>query len=113
MRYSQRTSRKNCKLTFVFKTQIVEVKMKRQLSAPASIPPQKPMELLRNVVWLEGMPPEAVDFVTSAARIKRFDAGDTITRQGEELTGIYLIVSGMVKVSSIKHLSRTSAMANG
>ena len=89
----------------MFNTQIVEVKMKRQLSAPASIPPQKPMELLRNVVWLEGMPTEAVDFITSAARIKMFDVGDTITRQGEELTGIYLIVSGMVKVLSIKQLS--------
>lgn len=76
--------------------------MKRQLSAPASIPPQKPMELLRNVVWLEGMPSEAVEFITSTARIKMFDVGDTITRQGEELTGIYLIVSGMVKVISIK-----------
>ena len=86
------------KLTFILNTQIVEVKMKRQLSAPASINPQKPMELLRNVVWLEEMPPDAVDFVTSCARIKMFDAGETITRQGEELTGIYLIVSGMVKV---------------
>lgn len=72
--------------------------MKRQLSAPASIQPQKPLELLRNVVWLEGMASDAVDFISSAARIKLFEAGDTITRQGEEVTGIYLIVSGMVKV---------------
>ena len=72
--------------------------MKRQLSAPASIQPQKPLELLRNVVWLDGMASDAVDFITSAARIKLFEAGDTITRQGEEVTGIYLIVSGMVKV---------------
>ena len=72
--------------------------MKRQLSAPASIQPQKPLELLSNVVWLEGMASDAVDFITSAARIKLFEAGDTITRQGEEVTGIYLIVSGMVKV---------------
>ena len=74
--------------------------MKRQLSAPASLAPQKPLELLRNVVWLEGMPTEAADFLQSAARIKLFDAGDTITRQGENVTGIYLIVSGMVKVCS-------------
>ena len=60
------------------------------------------MELLRNVVWLEGMTPEAVDFITSAARMKLFDVGDTITRQGEEVTGIYLIVSGMVKVLTSK-----------
>ncbi|KAL9955551.1 hypothetical protein ACROYT_G036889 [Oculina patagonica] len=88
---------------------IVEVKMKRQLSAPASLTPQKPMELLRNVVWLEGMPPEAVDFITSAARIKLFDVGDTITRQGEEVTGIYLIVSGMVKMIGVS-VSRKSYM---
>ena len=74
--------------------------MKRQLSTPASLPPQKPLELLRNVIWLEGMPAEAVDFITSAARIKLFEVGDTITRQGEDATGIYLIVSGMVKVWS-------------
>lgn len=72
--------------------------MKRQLSTPASLPPQKPLELLRNVIWLEGMSAEAVDFITSAARLKMFDAGDTITRQGEDATGIYLIVAGMVKV---------------
>lgn len=72
--------------------------MKRQLSAPASISPQKPLELLRNVVWLEGMAPDAVNFITSAARLKLFEAGDTITKQGEDLTGVYLIVSGMVKV---------------
>lgn len=83
-----------------FGLQLVEVKMKRQLSAPASISPQKPTELLRNVVWLEGMPSEAVDFITSAARIQMFEAGDTIARQGEDLKGIYLIVSGMVKVPS-------------
>lgn len=83
---------------FIVYCQIVEVKMKRQLSAPASISPQKPLELLRNVVWLEGMSPEAVNFITSAARIKLFEAGDTITKQGEDLTGVYLIVSGMVKV---------------
>ena len=74
--------------------------MKRQLSTPASLPPQKPLELLRNVIWLEGMSAEAVDFITSAARLKMFDAGDTITRQGEDATGIYLIVAGMVKVWS-------------
>ena len=84
----------------IFNLQIVEVKMKRQLSAPASIQPQKPLELLRNVMWLEGMKPDAVEFITSAARIKLFEAGDTITRQGEEVTGIYLIVSGMVKVQA-------------
>ncbi|XP_015758289.1 PREDICTED: sodium/hydrogen exchanger 10-like, partial [Acropora digitifera] len=80
---------------------IVEVKMKRQLSTPASLPPQKPLELLRNVIWLEGMPAEAVDFITSAARIKLFEVGDTITRQGEDATGIYLIVSGMVKMVGV------------
>ena len=81
--------------------------MKRQLSAPASIQPQKPLELLRNVVWLEGMAPEAVEFITAAARIKLFEAGDTITKQGEEVTGIYLIVSGMVKVCYTVRYSRS------
>lgn len=73
--------------------------MKRQLSAPAYIPPQSPETLLRNVVWLEGMDSEVIDSITDMADMRAFDFGDTITKQGDEVDGIYLIISGMVKVS--------------
>ena len=72
--------------------------MKQQLNAPPSIPPQKPETLLRNVLWLEGMDEEAKDSIASVAQMRVFDFGETITRQGDEVDGIYLIVSGMVKV---------------
>lgn len=72
--------------------------MKRQLSAPAYIPPQTPESLLRNVVWLEGMDSQVIDSITDMAEMRVFDFGDTITKQGDEVDGIYLIVSGMVKV---------------
>ena len=72
--------------------------MKQQLSAPASIPPQTPEDLLRNVVWLDGMGPQVIDFITSAAQLKVFGHGETISRQGDEVDGIYLVVTGMVKV---------------
>lgn len=60
------------------------------------------MELLCNVVWLEGMLFEVVEFIIFIVCIKMFDVGDIIIRQGEELMGIYLIVLGMVKVIGIK-----------
>lgn len=72
--------------------------MKKQLSAPSYIPPQTPETLLRSVVWLEGMDSEVIDAITNMAKIRVFDFGETISRQGDEVDGIYLIISGMVKV---------------
>ncbi|XP_048585520.1 sodium/hydrogen exchanger 10 isoform X2 [Nematostella vectensis] len=80
---------------------IIETKMKRQLNAPAYIPPQSPESLLRNVVWLDNMEPEVIDDITSIAEMRVFDFGHTIAKQGEEVDGIYLIVSGMVKMIGV------------
>ena len=73
--------------------------MKQQLHAPAFIPPKKPEDLLKSLVWLQGLEDDAVTYITSNAEMLSFDFGDVILKQGEVCDGIYLIISGMVKVS--------------
>lgn len=72
--------------------------MKRQLSAPSYIPPPSPEVLLRSTVWLESMDEEIIDYIASLAEEKVFDSGDTIVRQGDKTDGMYLIITGLVKV---------------
>lgn len=72
--------------------------MKQQLHAPAYIPPKKPEDILRSLVWLQGLEEEAISYVTSNAEMISYDYGDVIVKQGEVCDGIYLIISGMVKV---------------
>ncbi len=84
----------------VFSLQLIEVKMKRQLSAPSYIPPPSPEVLLRSTVWLEGMDEEIIDYIANLAEEMVFDSGDTFVRQGDKTDGMYLIISGLVKVSA-------------
>ena len=76
--------------------------MKQQLHAPAYIPPKKPEDILRSLVWLQGLEEEAIAYVTSNAEMLSYDYGDVIVKQGEVCDGIYLIISGMVKVLHLK-----------
>ncbi|XP_028411372.1 sodium/hydrogen exchanger 10-like isoform X2 [Dendronephthya gigantea] len=80
---------------------LVEVKMKRQLSAPSYIPPPSPEVLLRSTVWLEGMGEDVIDCITNIAEEKVFDSGETIVRQGDKTDGMYLIISGLVKMIGV------------
>ncbi|XP_071957219.1 sperm-specific sodium:proton exchanger-like isoform X2 [Antedon mediterranea] len=75
----------------------VEVRMKRLLNAPASIPPPPPEFLLKNVAWLEG-DTKLIEFIKSRAELLHYDFGEVIIKQGEKPNGIYLIVSGMIKL---------------
>jgi len=79
----------------------IEVKMKQQLHAPAFIPPKKPEDLLKSLVWLQGLEDDAVTYITSNAEMLSFDFGDVILKQGEVCDGIYLIISGMVKLLGV------------
>jgi sodium/hydrogen exchanger 10/11 len=79
--------------------------MKRQLSAPSYIHPPSPEVLLRSTVWLEGMDEEIIDYIASLAVEKIFDSGDTIVRQGDKTDGMYLIITGLVKVCSYRIIS--------
>lgn len=78
---------------------MLEVKMKRLNSTPASLPLPNPEEILRNLTWLDGLESEVVDDIVSCASLVHFECGDSIHQQDEMLEGIYIIVSGLVKVS--------------
>ncbi|XP_077994372.1 sperm-specific sodium:proton exchanger-like [Glandiceps talaboti] len=76
--------------------QMIEIKMKHLMNAPASIAPPSPEFLLCNIAWLQG-DEHTINFITTKAEMLHFDYGDIVVQQGELPNGIYLIVSGMVK----------------
>lgn len=73
--------------------------MKRLERTPASLPPPDPNVILCNLPWLSHLDQEALNTVQTHALLMQFEHGDIIIQQGEEATGIYIIVSGLVKVS--------------
>ncbi|XP_072046818.1 sperm-specific sodium:proton exchanger-like [Amphiura filiformis] len=76
----------------------VEVRMKRLMTAPSSIPPPPPEALLKNVAWLSG-DKKLIDYIKSRAVLRRhFDYMDVILKEGDIPNGIFLIVSGLVKL---------------
>ena len=79
--------------------QILEVKMKRLNSTPASLPLPDPEEILRNLAWLDGLDSGVIDHVVQCASLVQFECGDTIYKEDELMECIYVIVSGLVKAS--------------
>ncbi|KAI8489565.1 Sodium/hydrogen exchanger 10 [Branchiostoma belcheri] len=76
---------------------VVEIKMKQLARAPPSIPPPNPEQLLRHISWLEGNA-ELTEFMKARAKLLFHDFGSTLCKQGEQPRGLFLIVSGMVKL---------------
>ncbi|XP_078585490.1 sperm-specific sodium:proton exchanger-like isoform X2 [Branchiostoma floridae x Branchiostoma japonicum] len=76
---------------------VVEIKMKQLARAPPSIPPPNPEQLLRHISWLEGNT-ELTEFMKARAKLLFHDFGSTLCKQSELPQGLFLIVSGMVKL---------------
>ena len=85
-------------ITTFLHMQVIEVKMKRLARTPASLPPPDPKVILCSLPWLSGLEGEVLDAIMSYAQLVQFEHGDLIISQGEEAKGIYIIVSGLVKV---------------
>ncbi|KAH7972836.1 hypothetical protein HPB52_017858 [Rhipicephalus sanguineus] len=75
----------------------IEEKMMRLHSAPTSIVPAPPTELLRNVNWIKGNE-EMFNFFKEKATLQTFPSGWSLGKEGDEPSGIYVIVCGVVKV---------------
>lgn len=75
----------------------IEEKMMRLHSAPTSIVPAPPTELLRNVNWIKGNE-EMFNYFKERATLQTFPSGWSIGKEGDEPSGIYVIVCGVVKV---------------
>ncbi|EDK98069.1 solute carrier family 9, isoform 10 [Mus musculus] len=64
-----------------------------------------------NIPWLSE-DPEAITFIQEKAKVVTFDCGNNIFEEGDEPEGIYVIISGMVKLKRSKphlEMERVSA----
>ncbi len=75
--------------------------MKRLERTPASLPPPDPDTILCNLPWMANLGSEALCTVQTHAQLVQFEHGDVMIRQGDQALGIYIIVSGLVKVSHV------------
>ena len=92
---------------------MVEVKMKRLERTPSSLPLPDPNAILCNLSWLSGFNTEVLDTIHSYAKLMQFEHGDVMIHQGDSARGIYIIVSGLVKVRNMTLMvggSRVSQM---
>ncbi|PIK33545.1 sperm-specific sodium proton exchanger [Apostichopus japonicus] len=62
---------------------MVEIKMKRLQNAPASIPPPRPEELLKNVAWLSG-DQRLINFIKARAELLHYDYNEIIIQEGDQ-----------------------------
>ncbi|XP_060556352.1 sodium/hydrogen exchanger 10-like isoform X2 [Ruditapes philippinarum] len=77
----------------------VEERMKRLQSAPPSLPIPPPDKMLKNVSWLRN-DKELMEYIKEKAKLLSFDFDDIIMREGDPAGGIYVIISGMVRLES-------------
>ncbi|EHB03099.1 Sodium/hydrogen exchanger 10, partial [Heterocephalus glaber] len=54
-------------------------------------------EILYHIPWLDKNP-KYIDFIQAGAKIVTFDCGNDIFQENDECKGIYIIISGMVKL---------------
>jgi sodium/hydrogen exchanger 10/11 len=89
---------------------VLEVKMKKLNRTPATLPLPNPEEMLHNLTWVENLDDSVVEIVVSKSKLVHYERGDIIYQEGEELSGMYIIVSGLVKVfESVKVSEEGSA----
>ncbi|CAB1323366.1 unnamed protein product, partial [Coregonus sp. 'balchen'] len=77
---------------------MIEIKMKKLIKFPPTIPAATAEELLQNLPWLNKDSTQ-IQFIKTVAKLIFFDFGDTIIQENEDPQGIHLIVSGMVKMT--------------
>lgn len=78
----------------------LEEKMMRLHSAPTSIVPAPPTELLKNVNWIKDNE-ELFNHFKERATLQTFPSGWSLGKEGEEPSGIYIIVCGVIKVEGV------------
>ncbi|KAL4225679.1 Sodium/hydrogen exchanger 10 [Mactra antiquata] len=77
----------------------VEERMKRLQSAPPSLPIPPPDKMLRNVSWLRH-DEELINYIKDKAKLLNFNYDDVVLREGDPAGGIYILISGMVRLES-------------
>lgn len=72
--------------------------MKRQQNAPSYMNPAPPEKQLRQISWLQDAEEQVLDRIVEIATLVEYEQDQSIIAEGDDGTGIYLIVSGLVKV---------------
>ncbi|XP_071121113.1 sperm-specific sodium:proton exchanger-like isoform X2 [Mytilus edulis] len=78
---------------------MVEEMMKRLINAPPSLPIPPPDKMLNNVFWLRHEP-TLIEYIKVKAKLITYNYEDVIIHEGDPPGGIYIIVSGMVRLES-------------
>lgn len=78
--------------------QYIEVKMKRLQRYPVSQTPPDPYSILYNHPWLSGLKDEVLNLLQECAELCERRQEDVLLQFGEPATGLFIIVSGLVKV---------------
>ena len=81
--------------------------MKKLNRTPATLPLPNPEEMLHNLTWVENLDDSVVEIVVSKSKLVHYERGDIIYQEGEELSSMYIIVSGLVKVRASLYTSLT------
>ncbi|ODM88203.1 Sodium/hydrogen exchanger 10, partial [Orchesella cincta] len=78
-------------------TIVLEERMKRLWNSPSYIAPPAPEVLLANLNWLYGHD-ELRDHIFKNATLLQYEVNDVIASTGDPPQGIYVIVSGMIRI---------------
>ncbi|MBZ3875185.1 Sodium/hydrogen exchanger 10 [Sciurus carolinensis] len=79
---------------------LIMARKKEVLDFPSVIKPLTVEETIYHIPWLE-KDKDCIDFIQERAKIVTFDCGNDIFEEGDEPKGIYIIISGMVKLKRV------------
>ncbi|KAG8509542.1 Sodium/hydrogen exchanger 10, partial [Galemys pyrenaicus] len=80
---------------------LIMIKNREILNFQSTIKPLTADEVLYHISWLD-KDKELIHFIQEEAKIITFDCGNDIFKEGDEAQGIYVIISGMVKLKRLK-----------
>lgn len=72
--------------------------MKHLERTPGSLRPPDPATILHNLPWLSGLDAKLVDTILTSAEFLQLEQMEALLEEGAQSKGIYVIVSGLVKV---------------
>uniref|UniRef100_A0A2I3GEL7 Solute carrier family 9 member C1 n=1 Tax=Nomascus leucogenys TaxID=61853 RepID=A0A2I3GEL7_NOMLE len=80
---------------------LIMAKRKEVLDSQSIIRPLTVEEVLYHIPWLDKNK-DHINFIQEKAKVVTFDCGNDIFEEGDEPKGIYIIISGMVKLEKSK-----------
>ncbi len=82
--------------------------MKGLERTPASLPLPDPSRILLGVSWLSGLDSQGLETVQSATKLECFQHQEIILERGSRTKGLYVILSGLVKVHTTEYSTQCS-----